>query len=327
MGVLKVKSRFVSAIVLMMLALSAGCVPSLTGAHYLQQEDYDEGIRSMRQELAQNPNDPAANYYLGRMYMAKQEPEPALPYLEKAAKLDPEDSDYHFWVGVANWALLNFDKEREAYRRALQANTRHVSANLYLAHNYLDRGEWENALAFYDRVLELDPYNPEALYSRGEALYGMGRKEEAHQAWLEFMEAYPDGVLGFKATENLNLLGDYTYRNYILGQRKITLRVPRFEMGETIMTLTDESKPSLSVLGAMLENNRKLDVHVVVFDASGAASAKRKALLIRNYVSRMWPEVDPSRLKPSWFGQGEKVETEDGTMTLDETVKFITVVE
>lgn len=313
--------------VLMVCAGLTGCISSLTGAHYLQQEEYDKGIVSLKQQLAESPGDASANYYLGRMYMAKKEPKVALPYLERAAQLDPESAEYAFWVGVANWALLDFDAERQAYMRAIELDGRHISAHLYLGHNYLDRGEWEKALARYDRVLELDEYNPEALYNRGEALYALGRTDEAVKAWQEFLEAYPDGTLAFRAADWLNQFGDYTYRNFIIGQRKITLRVPQFEQGATTLSLTKESKPSLSVLGAMLDNNRKLEIHVVAFNASGAEEAKAMAQTTRDYIVSMWPEVAPSRLRLSWFGEGEKVQTVNGPKVIDKTVKFITVVE
>ena len=115
------------------------------------------------------------NYLMGRVHLAANHPKDALPYLEKAVASSPDVPDYHYWLGVAHWALKNDLEERNQYMRAIALDQDYVPAHLYLGHSFLDGGEWEKALAQYDTVLVLDPGLLNALYNRGLALKNLGR--------------------------------------------------------------------------------------------------------------------------------------------------------
>lgn len=220
--------------------------------------------------------------------------------------------------------MLDFDAEQAAYRKALELDPNYISAHLYLGHGYLDRGQWQEALKEYDAVLELDEYNPEALYNRAVVLAELGQGKEEIAAWKKFLEYYPDGSLAMEATEKLNLHGDFTYRNFILGQRNVTLHSLAFKPGTN--ELEADSKPSLHVLTAMMKENKALDVHIVAYVDGDSNAAKDRAINVRDYMLNGNPSLDPARLPLSWFGTAEAVFIGDETFTIDESVKLITVV-
>lgn len=317
------KRIFVLAI-LLVLVVGAGCA-KVVGPYYLENKKYDEGIQALGEQFKENPGDAVSAYYVGRYYLALNKPKEAMPYLQKAVALVPDNADYVFWTGVAYWAMLDFDAEEAAYMKALSLDPDHISANLYLGHGYVDRGEWAKALSQYDTVISLDKYNPEALYNRGVALNGLGRIDMEKAAWKKFLEYYPDGSLAMQATERLNLHGDFTYRNFIVGQRNVTLRSLAFKSGTT--SLDKESRASLHVLSAMLKNNKKMDVHVVSYVAGNRALAKDRAKTVRDYMLNSNPEIDSTRLPLSWFGTAEKIEVGDKSYSLKDSVQFITVVQ
>ncbi len=157
--------------------------------------------------MQENPGDAESAYYVGRYYMALKKPKEAQPYISKAVRIDPDNVDYIFWSGVNYWALKQFSKEREAYRRVL-TDPNHISAILS-RHSYLEEGKLTEASVLYDKVIKLDEYNPEALYNRADILGRQGKKDEAVKAWKKFLEYYPDGALAMSGTEKLNLLGDF----------------------------------------------------------------------------------------------------------------------
>ena len=311
-----------AGLVLAVLAL-AGCA-KMVGPYYLEQEKYEEGIEVLGGQLRENPNDASSAYYVGRYHLALNKPREGLPYLEKAAALDPENADYVFWTGVAYWALLDFERERAAYEKTLSLDPDHISANLYLGHGYLDQGEWAMALGQYDTVLKLDKYNPEALYNRAVALSGLGRTKEEIAACKKFLEYYPAGSLGMQATARLNLHGDFTYRNYIIGKRNITLKGMTFKPGSD--DPDSASKETLQVISAMLETNRELELHIVSYVNGDPERAKRRARSVRDYLLSWRPGTDAARLPLSWFGTAEQVEIGDKTFSLGESVNFITKV-
>lgn len=314
--------------VVLLLVLCAGCVTGSTysqvlGPYYLKQQDYKEGVTVFKERLKADPQDATAAYYIGRYYMALEKPEQGAEFFQKAVAIAPDNAEYHFWLGVAYWAMLEFDKEREQYLKALKLDPDHISANLYLGHGYMDDGQWAKGLALYDKVLDLDEFNPEALYNRAVALGELGREKEEIAAYKKFLEYYPDGSLAMRATGQLNLRGDFTYRNFILGKRNVTLRTVAFKPGTNDPLL--ESKESLHVIAAMMDVNDKLDIHVVAYKDGDAAAARARAEGVRDYILSGRPGIDPKRLPLSWFGSAEVIKIEEKTFTLEESVQFVTV--
>ena len=301
----------------------AGCA-KVVGPYYLEQEKYAEGIEILGERFQENPDDASSAFYVGRYYLALNEPEKGLPYLEKAVALEPEDADYVFWTGVAYWAILDFEREEAAYKQALRLNPKHISANLYLGHGYVDRGEWAKALVQYDKVIALDKYNPEALYNRAVALDGLGETTEEIAAWKKFLEYYPDGSLAMEATARLNLQGDFLYRNFIIGKRNVTLKSMTFKPGT--IHLDADSRASLDVLSAMMLANEQLTLHIVAFQQGDVERAKVNAKAVRDSILNGHSDIDPSRLLLSWFGTAELVDLGEKEFILDQSVKFITEV-
>lgn len=307
---------------LLALALTLSACAKMVGPYYLEQEEYAKGIEVLEQNLREHPDDAESAYYIGRFHLALKEAKQALPYLEQAQRLDPDNADYRFWTGVAHWALLDFDAERAAYLETLRIDPNHIPANLYLGHGYLDQGQWAKALVQYDTVIKLDKYNPEALYNRAAALGQLGKAEMELAAWKTFLEAYPDGSLALAATERLNLLGDFTYRNFIIGKRNVTLRTMAFNPGTA--RLLPDSKESLHVLAAMMTNNPSLRIHVVAYVQGNRTLAEQRARSVRSYMLSGHPEFDPERLPLSWFDSAEIVRTGGRALPLNESVQFIT---
>jgi len=292
------------------------------GPYYLEQGQYEEGIKIMSEQLRENPDDASSAYYLGRYYLALNEPEQGLPALQEAVRLAPENADYVFWTGVAYWAMMDFEREKAAYEKALSLDPNHISAHLYLGHGHADREEWAQALKEYDSVLKLDPYNPEALYNRARALGGLDRTVDEIAAWKRFLEYYPDGSMAMTATEQLNLHGDFTYRNHIIGKRNVTLRSMAFKPGTSV--LDAEGRDSLAVISAMMQVNKGLTLNIVAYVKGDAPLAKARAKAVRDYMLNGNPDIGGTRLPLSWFGVAEKVQVGDKTFALDRAVNFIT---
>ena len=314
--------KFVSLI--FAVTLFGGCA-QIVGPYYLKTGQYKSGIEFLDKRFRENPDEAVSAYYVGRFYLALEKPDQALPYLAKAVQLDPLVADYHFWLGIAHWGLLDFQAEQAAYERALDLDPTHISANLYVGHGYLDKGKWDKALQQYDKVLKLDAYNPEALFNRAVALNESDRNAEEIAALKAFLKYYPDGSMALKATAALNRQGDFTYRNFLLGNRNVTLKNITFKPG--INEPDKQSRESLQFVAAVLKNNKSLKLHVIAFHASGAGVAKARARAVREYILSQQDGIDPARLPLSWFGQAETVETSGSTVKLGESIAFVTAVQ
>jgi len=299
-------------------------IEELEGQYYLNKADYGKGRTVFAARLKEKPDDPGLNYFMARFELGADNPEAALPHIQKAVRLAPDNADYRFWEGVTWWALMQPDREKAAYEKALALNPDHLSANLYLGHNMLDRGQDAAAIKRYDRVLRLNPEEPQAMFNKAVALERLGRDQEMKRAMLLYLERFPDGAMARRGTEMLNRKGDFTWRNHLLGTRTITLRALEFKAGTA--TLTEGDKTSLALVGSILAAKQDLNLHVVAYAKGNRALAQERALAVRDYVSRLHPKITPERLTPSWFGEPEIIKIDGRSFTRAESVSIFTKV-
>jgi len=295
---------------------------SLKGERLLKSEQYQDGVATFKSIVTEEPKNPEAQYYLGRFYLALERPEEALPYLKRAVQGEPAKADYHFWLGVAYWAIRDFDLERKSYLQALAKDPKHVPARLYLAHNFLDSGEWQKALENYDRLLRREPHNPEALYNRALAIMEIHRPKEEARAWKRYLQYYPEGKWALRAVDHLNQLGDFSYRNFTIGYRRVTLEHIPFSPGSA--KLLSQGKPSLQVLGTILSINDEIFLEVVCYKNGASALAAARAKAVRDYLLHEFPRLKPSRIGARGIGHKEKKQVGSKRYLLDDSTSFVT---
>ena len=298
-----------------------GCM-SLKGERLLKNEQYQDGVANFKNIVQEEPENPEAHYYLGRFYLALERPEEALSHLKRAVQGDPAKADYQFWLGVAYWAIRDFELERKSYLQALAKDPKHVPARLYLAHNFLDSGEWQEALDNYNLLLRGEPYNPEALYNRALALMELHRPKEQAMAWKKYLQYYPEGKWAFRAVDHLNQLGEFSYRNFTIGYRRVTLEHIPFPSGSA--KVLSQGKPSLQVLGTILSVNDKIYLEVVCYKNGDPALAAARAKAVRDYLLNEFPRLKPSRLGARGIGFKERIKAGSKVYLLDDSTTFIT---
>ncbi len=311
-----------SWIVLFILMLSLFGCTSLKGERLLKNEQYQDGLATFKRIVQEEPKNAEAQYYLGRFYLALDRPEEALTHLNQAVQGEPQKADYHFWLGVAHWAIRDFESERNSYLKTLAIDSKHVPARLYLAHTFLDSGEWQEALDNYDLVLLRDPYNPEALYNRALALTELGRPKEETRAWKQYLEYYPEGKWALRAVDHLNELGDFSYRNFTIGYRRVTQEHISFSPNSA--KLLSKGKPSLQVLGTILSINDQVWLEIVCYKNGDPSLAAARATAVRDYLEQAFPGIKLSRLGARGIGSKERIKAGRKVYLLDDSTTFIT---
>jgi tetratricopeptide (TPR) repeat protein len=298
-----------------------GCM-SLRGEQFLKSEQYQDGIATFKSIVHKEPKNPEAQYYLGRFYLAMERPEEALPHLKQAVQGHPAQADYHFWLGVAYWAIRDFGLERKSYFQALAQDPKHMPARLYLAHNFLDSGEWQAALDNYDLLLRREPYNPEALYNRALALRELHRPQEEASGWKRYLQYYPQGRWALRAVDHLNQLGQFSYRNFTIGYRRVTVEHIPFLAGSA--ELLSQGKPSLQVLGTILSINDTISLEVVCYKSGDPALAAARAKAVRDYLLQQFPRIKSFRIEARGIGHKERIKAGSKVYLLDESTTFVT---
>lgn len=155
--------RLAALLPILLAVLSLACEASLddrlTEIRALQDAgQFRESIEPLRAILQESPDNAQANHLLGLALFQTGEPSVAVYPLEKAAKA-PETA---------------------------------VPAGLLLASAYLSTESFENAVRAADGVLAIDPSRPQAVYARGHANLGAGKRQEALADADRLIELTPD---------------------------------------------------------------------------------------------------------------------------------------
>jgi tetratricopeptide (TPR) repeat protein len=295
------------------------------GNYYLKNGRYQDGIKAFQEEAKVNSDSAETHYYLGRFRLASDNSAMALNHLKRAVKLSPDEADYHFWLGVAYGVRKEADREKQCYLRALELDKNHLQALTYLGHNHFEKKEFSEALKIYQKVLEQWPENPGALFNQALILKRYGRTPEEKLAWREYLGYYPAGAMARQAVGNLNALGNFEYRNHLIGSRTLTLEKIYFEPFSS--RIWSGSYPSLNVLGEILKNNQSVAIHIVAYQKNNKELAEGRAKSVKKYLVKHFPEVRASRVMVSWFGVSEKIQSGKNVFTEDECINIITAVE
>lgn len=291
------------------------------GEYYLQNKDFAGGRRTFAAALQEDPDSAQAHYYYGRFLLAENEVKTALFHLEQAASRKPDDSEYQFWLGLAYGENGLRAKERASYEASLRLDRQNVQALISLGHNLLLAGELENSLDTYRQALEILPNHPQALYNRAVIFKKLNRESEEKQAWLLYLDSFPTGNFARLATDRLNSLGDFSYRNYQLGARTMTLGAITFHPRSA--ELAAASRPSLDLVGATVSNMSKGTLNILVYQQNNRELAKKRAVVLRTYLEQQFPKLRAEkRIRLSWFAVPEERMVLNRKLVLSESVQF-----
>jgi tetratricopeptide (TPR) repeat protein len=306
----------------MMIFTFYGCSvqKQVVGEFYLEQKQYEKGYDHFKKNIEEDVKNASSQYYLGRFLLAKGKTKEATVHLKKAVLLDKSNPKYHSWLGVSYSLNKDYKKERKEYLKALGFDKNHLQSLIYLAHNYYDKKEYTKALEYYFRVLDISDENQTVLYHRAMAFQKLGRKAEEIIAFKEYLAYYPSGSFAKESVKSLNKLGNFEYRNFVIGIRSVTLKNINFK--PFTANIDYESKKSLDVLGKILTQNRDVEIHIVAYQEKNLELAKKRVKSIKKYLLDKYSKIESNRLKLSWFDSSKKI----NRYKLYESIEFITVV-
>jgi len=142
------KSLAVSMLVVSGFAAAASSPADTTPEALLRNGRVDDAVNVLNQRLAKSRDDAQAYHLLSRSYFAVKNWDQSIKYGEKAVSLDPNNSQYHLWLGRAYGrkaenagfftAASLAGKMRTEFEKAVALNGDDVSARTDLAEFYLE---------------------------------------------------------------------------------------------------------------------------------------------------------------------------------------------
>lgn len=146
----------------------------------------DEARPLLEEVLRRSPQHAGAWLQLGIIAARRGETAVALRHFQEAVRLDGQNALAHCNLGIAHWALFRQDGGRARLRQALACFDRALDLDSSLAAAYdgrgaarMELGENERAAEDFARLVELTPQAVNAHFNLAFALANSGRKGEA----------------------------------------------------------------------------------------------------------------------------------------------------
>jgi tetratricopeptide (TPR) repeat protein len=260
------------------------------------------------------------SYIMGRSALATDNPQNALPYLKAAVDQEPTKADYHFWLGVAYWAVGNRALETESYARALHLNPDFLPAHVYLGHNYLENQRWQDAIVHYEKVLAQVPDHAELLFNTGIAYRKLSRTTEENAIWTRFLSHTNTGPRAVKAVKHLNSNGEFSMQLAYFGGQPRVLKSIAFKANG--IEPLPESIPPLIQAGQIIRDTPNLLLHIIVYEKDHMALARKRSKRLKKYITDVYPEIDANHIRTSWFDVPRRLKANGEQYSLDSSVQL-----
>lgn len=132
--------------------------------------------------------DAIAEYNKGVVLIRDEKYEEALPYFEKAVKLDKNFAFAWDNIGICNRRLGNYEKAVKAYKRSIEIDPEGVTPlqNLPVAYEFLKK--YDEAIEAYGNLAKLNAKDPEIFFGTGR-IYLMYKKD-MEKALTNLCKAY-----------------------------------------------------------------------------------------------------------------------------------------
>lgn len=130
----------------------------------IESGDYETAINEMEQLLSSYADFAKGHHELGALYLATGQKDRAFEHYQKAVNLDPQSMTFlkqlaDFYYTEKN----NVDESKSLYRQVIEQDPEHVETLQILGNLAVVDRDFETARNFYKRVLDLEPWNHDAL--------------------------------------------------------------------------------------------------------------------------------------------------------------------
>jgi tetratricopeptide (TPR) repeat protein len=176
------------------------------GLVYLHKADYEKAIVDFSQALERNPRFAKAFFNRGLAYFDSKNYDNAISDFDKAIEFTPEEI-----FTVLNKVPAGKNPLSRDLINSLDFTQQYAdlpSVYVYRGIAYLDKSNYEMALADFEKAIQLRPDSALAYYSRGLAYYSMGDDIQAIADFKKVLELNNDSTVQQEAELRLNELGE-----------------------------------------------------------------------------------------------------------------------
>ncbi len=174
------------------------------GKSQYRQKDYPNAISTLQRRIALDGTSDEAYYYLGlSLKEMKQLPE-AIVALRQAANLAPAKADRHFWLAVTLTQADSIAASLDEFRATAATDSTGKNTAVawqQLGYRSLLKKDWPGAIEDLIHSVAIDPTNVQSLVWLAQAYQNSGNRAKALEYYdkvLKLQPGQPDATKGMK---------------------------------------------------------------------------------------------------------------------------------
>ncbi|MGH9746640.1 MAG: tetratricopeptide repeat protein [Candidatus Acidiferrales bacterium] len=151
-----------------------------------------EAVESFRKAVALQPNSADAHLNLGIALVDQYDRTNGFKEFSEAARLDPHSASVHYNLGRFYFETAKYDEARKELEETVCLEPNHALALYFLALAAKQDNDLERSSALFQKVLALQPGNPDAQFLLGQNFEHQGKPAEAVVHWKLALQADPN---------------------------------------------------------------------------------------------------------------------------------------
>jgi len=171
---------------------SAFMLYDLMGGAQFAQNNFAGVVKTFDKAIKLQPNNPDWHYNLGLANLNLNELEEGLQHFKKAVSLNPNLHDGYNNMGVIYFGLKRVDEAIECYEKAIEINPKSVSALRNYGSTLRDLGRFDDAFEVLNKIPLIAPRYPVGHFSLGALHADMGKMEKAEASFETALKLDPN---------------------------------------------------------------------------------------------------------------------------------------
>jgi tetratricopeptide (TPR) repeat protein len=170
-----------------------------------RQKDYAGAVAVLQRRIALDPNSDEAYYFMGLSYNVMKQYPQALDALRQAVSLAEGKGDRHYWLGALYEQSDSIAASVEQYQRSVELDSTSVTAALafrQLGYRRLLGKDYAGATPFLERAVAISPKDVQALIWLAQGYHNSNNRTKAmenYQRVLAIDPKQPDALKGVKS--------------------------------------------------------------------------------------------------------------------------------
>ena len=157
----------------------------------LKENNYDEGLKFMREAAALTPDNGSLRMTLGEMCLKENKIDDGLKFMAEAAALSPENAGLRMTIGEICFKKNRTEEGMKYLAEAATLSPENTGLRWRLYNLYMKQDNIDQALKYFLEIVAMDPDNDDLQYRLADFYRKHQRREDALAIYKAMAEKYP----------------------------------------------------------------------------------------------------------------------------------------